>query len=123
MITGWVNTSNELIVPLTIRDPAGRDTRIEFVVDTGFSGTLTLPPATIATLGLVWASSLGMVLANGTQLDVEVYEAVVLWNGSPQATWIRAVETAPLIGMGLLAGHDLWARIEDGGNVEIEAIP
>jgi len=123
MINGWVNAFHDLVVPLVVRDPAGRDTRFEFIIDTGYTGTLTLPRSAITTLNLTFATSAEMVLGDGSRVMFDIYEAVVLWDGTSQNTWVRAVDTLPLLGLGLLAGHDLRARIEDGGTVEIEAIP
>jgi predicted aspartyl protease len=53
MITGVVTTSYQAVIRLTVRGPEGQEQEIAAVTDTGFDGTLTLPPALIATLGLV----------------------------------------------------------------------
>ncbi|MGE3540492.1 MAG: hypothetical protein AB7N91_24010 [Candidatus Tectimicrobiota bacterium] len=54
MITGRVNADAEAIIRLPIRAADGREQEMEAVLDTGFNGSLTLPPAVIATLGLQW---------------------------------------------------------------------
>ena len=51
MITGRV-TDGRATVPVTFRMPDRPDFRIEFVIDTGFTGSLCLPPEAIAVLGL-----------------------------------------------------------------------
>jgi len=53
MITGVVTASHQAIIRLTVHGPEGQQQEIAPVIDTGFDGTLTLPPALIATLGLV----------------------------------------------------------------------
>jgi predicted aspartyl protease len=56
MITGAVNARLEATIRLPVRDAAGQDHEIEAIVDTGFTGSLTLPPVVIAGLGLAWRS-------------------------------------------------------------------
>ena len=43
MIQGEVNAAYEAVVTLPLQDPEGRTRDIEAVVDTGYSGFLTLP--------------------------------------------------------------------------------
>ena len=64
------------MLPLTVRGSAGSAQEVEAVIDTGFSGFLTLPSALVAALGLTfdgvgWAV-LGMRLLEGHDLHVEV---------------------------------------------------
>ena len=57
MITGKVNaTADESRISLVVRGPHGRRRRIEAVVDTGYTGHLTLPPDLIELLQLQWHS-------------------------------------------------------------------
>jgi hypothetical protein len=52
MIIGVVNAQTEATIRLSVRAVDGREQEIEVVLDTGFNGSLTLPPAMIAGLGL-----------------------------------------------------------------------
>ena len=52
MIEGSVNAAYEAVVALSLQGPGGRTRDIEAVVDTGYSGFLTLPAALVAELGL-----------------------------------------------------------------------
>ena len=52
MILGVVNAHSEATIRLPVRDAVGHEHEIEAVLDTGFNGSLTLPPALIAALGL-----------------------------------------------------------------------
>lgn len=56
MITGVVNVNREAVIRLVVAGPSGQQQEIEAIVDTGFTGFLTLPPALIAALGLSWLS-------------------------------------------------------------------
>jgi predicted aspartyl protease len=56
VISGGVNGRLEAIIPLRLLDVDGAPQEIETILDTGFTGALTLPPAAIANLGLAWRS-------------------------------------------------------------------
>jgi predicted aspartyl protease len=64
VITGTVNARREGTIRLPVQGTDGRQQTIEAVVDTGFSGSLTLPPAVIAGLGLLWRTRGSATLAN-----------------------------------------------------------
>jgi predicted aspartyl protease len=51
MITGAVK-SGEGWIRITVKGLRGRQQEVEAIVDTGYSASLTLPPALIAALGL-----------------------------------------------------------------------
>lgn len=45
MITGVVNAHHEATIRLPLQAAGGRNQDIEAILDTGFNGSLTLPPA------------------------------------------------------------------------------
>ena len=55
MIQGVVNTAYEAVVALSLQGPEGQAQDIEAVIDTGYSGFLTLPPGLVDDLGLPFA--------------------------------------------------------------------
>jgi predicted aspartyl protease len=63
------------------------------------------------------------ILADGSVQTFDVHVAAIHWNGQWQTILIQSIDADPLLGMALIAGHDLNARVIDGGRVEIEAIP
>ncbi len=123
MITGTVNARPEILIRLAVRDAAGVEQQIDTILDTGFNGALTLPPGLIASIGLTWRSRGNAILADGSVQQFDIYAATVIWDGVPRQILIQAIDTAPLLGMALLVGHDLRVRVAVGGSVEIEAIP
>ena len=123
MITGTVNARPEILIRLPVYDAAGVEQEIETILDTGFNGALTLPPALIASLGLSWRSQSYAILANGSIEQFDIYAATVIWDGVPRSILVQAIDTAPLLGMSLLMGYELRVRVVVGGNVVIEAIP
>jgi predicted aspartyl protease len=66
MITGVVNPALEAIIPLLVQDATGGTRQIEVVIDTGFNGSLTLPTALVASLGLPWLCRQQGLLADGS---------------------------------------------------------
>ena len=62
-------------------------------------------------------------LIDGRFILVDLYSATVIWNGKPRTIDVQALGNSTLIGMRLLAGHDVAIRATDGGPVSIAAIP
>ena len=123
MINGLVNARLEATVQLQIEDSAGQLHTIDTIIDTGFSSDLTLRSAEVAALGLSWSSQIDALLANGTIVTLDVYNAILWWDGYPILVRVRAVETDPLLGTGLLAGFELKVPFVAGGVLTIERIP
>ena len=99
------------------------DVVIEFVVDTGFEGALTLPPAAVATLGLPYLININANLADDTRKKVAVYQGTIVWDGAELAVAVLAMGRRPLLGTALLDGRRLCADFVDGGDVRIEPCP
>ena len=123
MISGSVNTQLEIVILLSIQDGAGNIFQLETMLDTGFTGSLTLPPSVISALGLPWHSRGDAILADGSIHQLEVYLATVIWDGVPKQTLVQAIDNVPLLGMSLLVDHDLRVRVQIGGAAEIEVVP
>jgi clan AA aspartic protease len=80
MITGTFS-QRRAYVDLTVRGPNGREGTVEFVLDTGFTGALTLPAAACTALNLDAARIQPARLADGSRVVLDVYEAVLIWTG------------------------------------------
>ncbi len=121
MIQGVVNAAHEAVVTLSLQDPEGRTRDIEAVVDTGYSGFLTLLPSLVDEPGLPFAYMGQAFLANDAEVDFDVHFATVLWDGQPRDIEADATGSTPLVGMLLLDGHNLSIDVETGGSVVIQA--
>ena len=121
MIEGAVNSAYEAVVALRLQGPDGRTRDIEAVVDTGYSGFLTLPTALVAELGLPFAFMGQAFLANDAEVDFDVHYVTVLWDDQPRDVEADATGSTPLVGMLLLDRHNLNIDVEDGGQVLIQA--
>ena len=98
MITGEVNAEFEATIPIVVCGANGEERQVSAVIDTGFTGFLTL-----------------------SVHSFDVYGAVVIWNGETREVEVNLTETAPLIGMAMLFRHDLQIEVVVSGTVRIEA--
>ena len=115
-----MNAACEAALILTVQGPDGQTREIEAVVDTGYNGFLTLPPVLVGELELPFVSSGEATLADGSAVSFDIHLVTVDWDGQARLIEADAAEVTPLVGMQLLAGHDLHVEVENGGRVVIE---
>lgn len=113
MMTGTITSEREAILSLTLRN-GNAEVTIDAIVDTGYNGTLTLPQAVIDTLALPSHGVRLVTLADGSETQLGLYRAVVLWHGEPRAVQALAAEGGALLGMALLYGSRLAMDVLDG---------
>ena len=117
---GVVNAAHEAVLTLSLEGPAGETRDIAAVIDTGFTGFLTVTPALAVELGLPFEGTARATLADGSETTFPYYGVAVLWDGRTRYVEADAADTTPLVGMRLLDGHSLYVEVEDGGRVVIE---
>ena len=118
MIRGTVEPTLDPVVELELQGPNGVE-HVDAVVDTGFSGWLSLPEFVIRRLGLEYLRSGPATLADGTVVEVQIYEAEVEWHDAWKVIRIDLADTDPLVGMKLLRGSALHVDVTEGGAVTI----
>src|SRR4051794_867893 len=123
MISGTVNAQLEAVIRLRVRGPGGVELDFDAVIDTGFTSSLTLPAMAVTALGLVRQSGGSAVLGDGSVRSFDVYAAEVAWDGNWRPVLVSAVGDEVLVGMRLLAGHELRVAVVPGGPVEISPHP
>jgi clan AA aspartic protease len=123
MIRGTVSARLEAVIRLQVRGPGGAEMDFDAVVDTGFTSSLTLPSTAVTALGLVRQSSSAATLGDGSIRHFDVYAAEVEWDGNWRPILVSAVGDEVLVGMGLMAGHELRVAVVPGGPVEISPLP
>lgn len=123
MITGLVTAKLEAKIGLFIEDSNGQTHAVDATIDTGFSGLMSLPSAVVATLGLTWLHDREVQLVDGSVVRLDLYSAVVIWDGQARNVEIYACDSNPLIGMKMLAGHEVRMRVVDCGPVWIDVVP
>jgi clan AA aspartic protease len=122
MIVGVVQ-GREALLRLTIRGFRGRQQEIKAVVDTGYTGWLTLPPAVIGALNLRWQTFGRGILADGSVSLFDVYQAKVVWDGRIRPVFVDEFDATPLVGMALLRGFELKIQVRARGKVNITRMP
>ena len=121
MITGKITIHQEAVIELEVvglNQPA----RIEAVIDTGFTGYLTLPSTLIDRLKLQQAGEQITILGNENRVVLKRHVAKVLWHGAERNVYVLQAEGGPLIGMSLLYGSRLILDVVTDGNVTIDAL-
>ena len=118
-MTGLVNEYLRILVTLDIRESVEPYSEQNFVLDTGYTGSLTLPDDLIRRLGLTRFDEVEMIQANGDKLIAGVYLLRIVWNEQEK---VVAAEGDPLLGMELLNENRITIEARYGGSVLIESI-
>jgi len=123
LIVGVITAEGrEATIELLVRGPSTRERSVTAVIDTGFDGWLTLPSDLVGDLGLVRVGWQRGILADGKEVQFDVYEAAVIWDGTPKDVLLSSAEGGPLVGMMLLSGYELNIHVVEGGSVRITAL-
>jgi clan AA aspartic protease len=122
MIVGVVTADHQAVIHLSVRGPAGQETAIDAIIDTGFDGWLSLPSSIIVSLDLTWRERGRALLADGSESVFDIYEGVVLWDGQALRIPVHEADTTPLVGMSLFRGYELIIQNQPGGKVSIRSL-
>lgn len=120
MISGGFHAGHPRLT-LTLDGAAG-PLSVEFVVDPGFEGGLTLPARLARQLGGSYLVAVDRMLANGSLVKAPVYEVTVSWEGEDRFSEVLILEGNPLVGTEFLADHLLTVEIPEGGEVTLEPL-
>ena len=112
----------EAVINIQFHLPNSRVAEEKFVIDTGFTGSLTLPLRGIAELGLPFRHNTSAYLADHSEIIVPVFDAMIIWQGNELEVKVMGTGERPLLGTALLAGFSLFAEFQDKGEVEVRAI-
>jgi hypothetical protein len=83
MIEDLVNSDLVSTIRLTLVGVGPSEREVEFEIDTGFNGTVSLDPDTINALGWFFKSVGETILAEGGVSAMDVHRDIVIWNGAP----------------------------------------
>ena len=122
MIRGKVNGDHQALVTVDLMDGEGRPRSLEAILDTGFTGYLTLPTESIQQLRLPSVGQRTFELANGELFEFEAYLAEVSWHGRLSDALVLRSDGAPLLGMTLLWGSRVTVDALIDGEVAIEEL-
>jgi clan AA aspartic protease len=122
MIEGAVHGQSDAIVELAVLGPEGEKKCLDFRIDTGFDGALTLHSVVVAALGLPQTGTKWVRLADGSTVLSDVCDAHVEWDGALRPVGVQIADIGSLLGMALLGGHRLRMDVVDGGVVRISPL-
>lgn len=123
MIAGKVTADREAVIELQLTGPARQTRQIQAVIDTGYSGHLTLASHLITALQLPFVGYRRAALADGSIVVLDAYLATVLWHGRQQQVVVARAGSAPLVGMSLLRGSRMTMDVIQEGDVAIDELP
>jgi clan AA aspartic protease len=121
MMQGYVNENYEAVLTVVVKN-GNKLKSINAVIDTGFTGFLSLPIAIITELDLSWNYRDRGTLGDGSETLFDIYDAMVIWNGQYREIEVNGAETDPLIGMSLFRGYRLQIDTIPGGLVTISTL-
>ncbi len=122
MMQGIVDQNCEATIRLVVGNLDSQRQMIDAVIDTGFTGFLTLPSSVLADLNLRAYRREEGILGNGSTCIFDVYRGLVIWDGELRRIGINESDTEPLVGMGLLYGYRMQLDVIEGGTVTIQAL-
>lgn len=122
MMQGFVNQNREAVIRLAVGSADNPKRMIEALIDTGFTGYLSLPSSTITSLNLPWIFRDLGTLGDGSEVVFDMYRATVIWDGQIKVIDVANSESTPLLGMSLLSGFKVQIEVIEGGDVSIEAL-
>lgn len=122
MMQGIVDQDCEAILRLVVGNAASQRRVIDAVIDTGFTGFLTLPFSMLTDLSLRAYRREEGVLGDGSSCIFDVYRGLINWDGEFRQIDINASETTPLIGMSLLYGYRMQLDAIEGGIVTVRSL-
>jgi clan AA aspartic protease len=122
MMSGYVNDNREAMLQIAIVGDNKQLRSLRSIVDTGFSGDLTLSRDLIIALGFTLRGIQRVTLGDGRPQNFDMFVGNVIWDGQMRQVEINASESGSLIGMGLLEGYRLEVEGIPGGEVLVKSL-
>jgi clan AA aspartic protease len=122
MMQGIVDQNCEVTLRVVVGNSGSQRQVIDAVIDTGFTGFLTLPLSVLTSLNLRAYRREQGILGDGSTCIFDVYRCQINWDGEFQPIDVNASETTPLIGMSLLYGYRVQFDAIAGGMVSIQSL-
>jgi clan AA aspartic protease len=115
-MNGSVDSCGRALVSVSIRPSAvAAAHEIQVWIDTGFNGDLVLPQQQIEGLTMPLSGTVKAILADGSEVTLKRYVCLIDRFGEERDLEVVANEGEyPLLGVGLLLGHDLRISYRSG---------
>ena len=120
-MNGHVDSLGRALVTVSVRpSDVGAAHQVQVWIDTGFNGELVLPRQQIEDLALQQSGTIKAILADGSEVALRRYACLIDWFGEERDLEVIANDGEyPLLGVGLLLGHELRISYRSG-NITIE---
>ena len=119
MISGTVFPDRQARLTVELLSADGQFQPFEFILDTGFTGDLSLSHRTLQQLAVISDGELPLELADGSRTSTPTWTATVLWDNNPRPVLILESDGEPLLGMGLLWQNRITLEARPYGSVVI----
>lgn len=98
----WLSDSDivddgHVIITIPFRSSKCADFPIKFVIDTGFTDELCLPPEAVALLNLPFKHDIRVNLADNSRVILPVHKAIILWYGEEREARVFATGLRPIV--------------------------
>jgi clan AA aspartic protease len=100
----------------------GANVEVEFIVDTGFEGFLTLPLDLVVKFDLPYVAKIQANLADNSQVATNAHAVKIVWDGIERDVIVLAMGRRPLVGTALLEDCHLSIDFCEGGTVIVDEI-
>jgi clan AA aspartic protease len=119
VITGRIDENLEARIGLSVKAGVGTG-EIEFLLDTGFNGHLSVTRAMVETLGLELKDVQSGITADGRLGYYETVDLNVVWHGRETTVRAQVLDEA-MLGTRMLKGCELTAVWTAGGIVTVRS--
>lgn len=126
MKIGFVRRAEGGLIPsvsVELNNASTSPKSIDALLDSGFTGAISLPSEIVDELQLDWSGEHSVTLADASEVSVDLYEGFVSFAGVQHRCAVLATGDMPTIGMRLLEGSRVSFEAVAGGDVEIEPLP
>ena len=117
MMTGGVSGALTPWMQLIVRGLDRRELPINFIVDTGYNGYISLPARDITALSLAQVGEEELIFADGSVAISPLYEAVLLWDKQERNIVVHLLDDDPLLGTSMMFDYDLHIIFVNDGAV------
>ena len=122
MIRGRVDQRLRPVVRVDVIAAGGGTEQFTAILDTGFSGFLSLPADAIARLGFIPGPQTTVTLATGVRTRIRSWSGFALWHGRRRPIAVLETGGEPLLGMSMVEGSHVSMDAQVAGVVAIDEI-
>jgi len=107
------------MVQVYVFSALGERVPLNVLVDTGFTGSLSLPKELAQRLGLAIIGTDSVQFGNGSIYSADLFEIDIEWDGVRRTVYADAFGADLVVGTELLRDYDLQIRFHNGGAVRL----